>query len=439
MRPCKPGLLLLMRIISVQAVVTVCTVSFSASAQAPSGAVVNERSALFGECRFGYWSGTRNLDNTTDVGKLTCLAQWRKSISEDLRVSASARIGAADALDRATGQADRITGRVREAYVEYEKDLVRVRAGQQIIAWGRADRINPTDNLSPSDFTLLSQEDDEQRQGIAALSLQTKFDGYWSANVIYVPRFTPHIVPVGLLPRSTAFENRPNQPEYAFKLDRTSGNLDFSVSYYDGFDRYARYRIDPQDTTFPLPPPVIVPRFRAGFDKQQTFGADIAFSLGAFGVRSEGATSRYSSANSPTRRVDRWVLGVDRDFLETANINLQFFAIHRVDDGRAFLNANSAPALAAALDRLNTEFRSSERGMSLRVSNKFFNEQLRAELGAIYDVTFRGYVLRPRAIYSLSDKFKISAGADYFSGRQQSYFGALKRNDVVYAEFVWVF
>ena len=34
---------------------------------------------------------------------------------------------------------------------------------------GRADRINPTDNLTPRDFTLLVPDDEDQRFGTAAI------------------------------------------------------------------------------------------------------------------------------------------------------------------------------------------------------------------------------------------------------------------------------
>ncbi len=406
----------------------------SAHAQVPPSFEAGKLPLPFGECRIGYWSGTRNLDSNTGVDKLTCLAQWRAPIGEGLRANASARAGVADALERASERTNRSTGRMREAYIEYENGPMRIRAGQQIIAWGRADRINPTDNLSPSDFTFLSQEDDEQRQGIAALSVQTKLTGPWSVTGIYVPRFTPHVVPVGLLPRGIVFENRPHQSEYAIKLDRNGEDIDFSFSYYEGFNRFARYRLE---SPFFLSSGA--PVFRANFDKQQTIGADVALNIGKFSVRGEGATSRYSSGSEPTRRVDRAVLGVDRNFLDTANINAQLFAIHRADYGRTPKRAAPLQPLFDALDRLNSEFGSAENGATLRISNKFFNEQLRAEFNAVYDFTNHGYLLRPRLSYSFTDALKLLAGADYFYGQQQSYFGTLRKNNVAYAEFVWVF
>jgi hypothetical protein len=430
----KPALNPLRVLMPTLAIFASAAIFSSAHAQVPSSIEADKLPMPFGECRIGYWSGTRNLDSNADVAKLTCLAQWRVPLGEGLRANASARAGVADALERASERTDRGTARVREAYIEYENGPLRIRAGQQIIAWGRADRINPTDNLSPSDFTFLSQEDDEQRQGIAALSVQAKFTGPWSVTGIYVPRFTPHVVPVGSLPHGIVFENRPHQPEYAVKLDRSGDDLDFSVSYYEGFNRFVRYRLNP-----PFFSSAGTPAFRANFDKQQTIGADVAFNIGKFSVRGEGATSRYSSSSEATRRVDRMVLGVDRNFLDTANINAQLFAIHRADYGRTPQRAAPLQPLFDALDRLNSEFGSAENGATLRISNKFFNEQLRAEFNAVYDFTHHSYLLRPRLAYSFTDALKLLAGADYFCGREQSYFGTLKKNNVAYMEFVLVF
>ena len=44
-----------------------------------------------------------------------------------------------------------------------------VRAGRQIIAWGRADGVNPTDNLSGQDLTLLVPDDVDRRLGTTAV------------------------------------------------------------------------------------------------------------------------------------------------------------------------------------------------------------------------------------------------------------------------------
>ncbi|MBL0124485.1 MAG: hypothetical protein IPP88_17735 [Betaproteobacteria bacterium] len=399
----------------------------------------------FGECRIGTWSGTRNLDDDDARLKVTCLAQWRIPLGEYFRGNISGRAGFADAshgpADSDAHGAGNMASRVRESYIEYERGFLRIRAGRQNIAWGRSDRFNPTDNLSPRDFTFLSQEDDEQRNGIAALSIDAKVNGEWSLSGIYVPRFTPHVMPNGLLPSTIIFEHRPAKHEVALKLDRAGKDVDWSLSFYRGFDRFARFRaMSPFSPPFAPPfAPLVIPTISARFDPQQTLGADIAFNAGKFAFRAEAAASRYSSPNEPSRTVNRAVAGVDRGFFETGNINVQLFSIHRANYVRATAQPIDIQRLIDGLDRLNSEFGRFETGATLRVSNRFLNDRLRVELGAIYDFSGHGSILRPRLAYSFSDAIRLSAGADYFHGADQSYFGARVKNNLAYLEFAWIF
>lgn len=412
----------------------------------------------FGECRIGVWSGTRNLDDDGARLKATCLAQWRLPLTESFRANLSARAGVADAPNRAANstesstalRASNTTARLREGYVEFEQGVVRARAGRQIIAWGRADRINPTDNLSPRDFTFLSQEDEEQRNGLNAVAIDAKGGEAWSVSGVYVPRFEPHVVPVGLLPRGVVVDARPAKPEVALKLEHAGADIDFSLSYYRGFDRFLRYvLVAPTQSEVTLSPASLLPpRVRASFNRQQTFGADIAFNVGKFAVRAEVATSRYSAADpqptlqtEPARTINRAVVGIDRTVFDTANLNLQVFSIHRrgYTNARALDQPVNLQRLSDGLARLNNEYGRVETGATLRISDRFLNEQLRLELSAIYDFSKRSYLLRPRVAYSFSDAIRVSAGADYFHGQEQSFFGARSKNNLAYMELAWIF
>ena len=62
-----------------------------------------------------------------------------------------------------------MTGELREAFVDVRLGRLDLRAGRQIIAWGRADGVNPTDNLSGQDLTLLVPDDDDRRLGTTAV------------------------------------------------------------------------------------------------------------------------------------------------------------------------------------------------------------------------------------------------------------------------------
>ncbi len=60
---------------------------------------------------------------------------------------------------------------LREALVNLYLGPVDVRLGHQIIVWGRADGINPTNNLTPTDMSIRSADEDDRR--LANLALRT--------------------------------------------------------------------------------------------------------------------------------------------------------------------------------------------------------------------------------------------------------------------------
>lgn len=406
------------------------TVSALAAVLAAPLAQAQDAAAPFGECRLGGWSSTRNLDQEEGVGKATCFVNWKQGLGENLRVNLGARIGV---HDRDTTQGS--SGRVREAYVEGDTGALRWRLGRQIIAWGRADRINPTDNLSPRDYTALVPEDEEQRIGIDAAAAQYRLSDALSVTAVLVPRFEPHRTPVGTLPPNRRMQAAPDNSEWAFKLEKSGGSWDGSLSYYDGFDRFARYHAE-----FPAPGVLV---FAGSHERMRAVGADVASTVGSWGVRAEFSASRFSPSCAlcapGTRSVQRLVVGIDRDVGESGNINAQMFRIKRSD----YVNPEGLPGQARlvrnALDRLNSEFGGQEYGVSLRLFDRYWNDRLKAEIGAIFDISSRSRLIRPRITYSISDSIKATAGLDYFDGGEQSYFGSRARNRLGFVELAYVF
>jgi hypothetical protein len=85
-----------------------------------------------------------------------------------------------------------------------------VRVGRQIVARGRADGVNPTDNLTGEDLTLLTPDDDDRRLGTTAVRASyypgdISFTGFW------LPEFRGHRFPL------------PPAPGLTFAASATSG------------------------------------------------------------------------------------------------------------------------------------------------------------------------------------------------------------------------
>ena len=384
----------------------------------------------FGECRTGYWSGTRNLDDNAGFLKGTCLVNWKQSFNQQVRMNVGSHIGVRDTADARGSSA-----RLREAYLETDVGPLRFRIGRQIIAWGRADRINPTDNLSPRDFTALVPEDEEQRIGLDAVLVNYRLMDNLELVTAIVPRTTPHLTPTASLPRNRVTATTPDDGEWALKLEKSGGAWDGSVSYYHGYDRFSRYgaRFDTPATFM----------FAAVHEKMRTAGADFSSTVQGWGVRAEFGASKFSAAcpgcTSDSRTVRRMVIGVDRDIGESFNINTQVFRIHRARQASTSGMPGQLHAIELALNRLNSEFSAQEYGLSMRLSGRYLNDRLKLELGGILDISSQSGLIRPRATYSISDSVKLTAGADAFYGEEQSFFGTRARNRLGFIELAYVF
>ena len=129
----------------------------------------------FGECNLGYWSSNRNLDDRTNLPSAHCAVNWKPKFNAEVQMGIDLHLGWQD-----HPSAHSANIRVREGYLAYDTSALSVRLGRQIVAWGRADRINPTDVLSPKDFTLLSYDDEGQRTGIDAMKLRYAFNPNFS-------------------------------------------------------------------------------------------------------------------------------------------------------------------------------------------------------------------------------------------------------------------
>ncbi|WP_028997638.1 DUF1302 family protein [Azohydromonas australica] len=393
-----------------------------------AGAQPSTLQAPTGECRAGYWSSNRNLDERDGNGLLACGLSWRQPVAQGLRTVFSGRAG-----QNLSGDARAFDSRLREGYVEWESGDWSLRVGRQVLAWGRADRINPTDNLSPRDFTALVAEDEEQRLGIDAVRLRHDFNEAFSATAVWA-RFTAHRMPTGLWPPNLVPATEPGRGEWALKLDHV-GDIDWSVSYFEGYERSARYAVQPQALGGFV--------FQGRYERARVLGLDTATAAGPWTLRTEMAHGQFrpdcTGCATSRREVSRIVLGADRDVLDETNLNVQLFGIHRTGYVDPAGLQGTQQMVAQGLDRLNSEFGRNEWGLSLRLSRRMLNERLKLELSAITDFTQGSAVLRPRVYYAISDALRWSAGADHFTGPRQSFFGNRKRNDLVFTELSFIF
>lgn len=382
-----------------------------------------------GVLRSDYFRSSKTLDDNTDFFGVTAQLKALPTLAEHLDGKLELRV-----TNPALGEGAVTQGRLLEGYVTAHFAKADLRLGKQIVAWGRADGINPTDNLTPRDYVVLLPFEDDQRFGTLAVKLDTYLSATHTVSLFLTPFFEPARIPLPPPPaqvqKQTPAATLANT-QIGVKLDKVGAGLDWSVSYFHGFSPLPDLRV--------LGGTPAAPVLARRYDRINVYGADIARNVGRVGIRAEAAyidTADKSGADPGAKNPSLfWVLGVDRTFFENLNVNLQFFQrrVRRYHDPQDIADPlERSTAIQNAIldgqrDRLNN-------GLSLRIGHKWFNDTLTAELLAIVNTTRRDRSWRPLLTYAFSDHWKGTLGAEFYNGDPDTRFGSLKRNQGGFVE-----
>jgi hypothetical protein len=324
---------------------------------------------------------------------------------------------------------------LRELFIYRSFGPVDIRMGKQIMTWGRADRINPTDNLTPRDFTRLFPDEDDQRTGVAAVRSTYYPNGQGlSLTGIWIADFEPHKLPMGTPPppfRMTEQEPHRKQKQGAVKLDQSGDAIDWSLSYFDGYDLTPDIGLEATN--------IILKHNRI-----KVIGADIASSYKRYGMRAEiaYAATQDSSGTDPFVK-NPFVLavfGVDRTFYENLYVNLQYIfrSVQKFRDPEE-LQSPIQRQVAAQLAIVTNQLDRYQQGATLRVGSKWLNDTLEGEVVGILYAPHASYAIRPKMAYAVTDRLKCIAGGDYYHGPDKSFFGNLSKNSLYFTEVRWSF
>ena len=384
-----------------------------------------------GSLRGAFWSDSRDFDGRDDLPVATLWLHGRWEPHRAVSFYLDGRIGNDDLF-----RAEATQGKLREAYLDLRAGALDVRLGRQIIAWGRADQINPTDTLTPRDFTLLVPEDSDQRSGATGVRVTYRF-GDVAVTGVLLPTFEPHTIRLERPPQgSTLRERLPGDPvlQGAVKLEQTGRGVDYSLSYFDGYDLFPDLGID---TARPDGLDLLLRHHRI-----RVVGADAAAALGPYTVRGEAAyaftehSRRGDQIKSPFLFL---VLGADRTLPRGWYVNLQYVlrVVSQFQDPEAVTGPAGAVALEQAL--INDQLDEVKHAVALRIGTSWLGETLRAEVSAIVAPARHEFVVRPKASYAVTDRLKVTAGADIFRGDTPSFFGRLRETSTAYVEVRWDF
>ena len=393
----------------------------SAPEMAPPGTATDTRLALLntfnalgltGSLRGGYWSSNRLFDDRGDLGTASTWLRMDKRFGDGFGVYAEAYGGREDM--RSDGHD---VARLREAYLDGRAGALDFRLGKQIIAWGRTDRLNPTDNLTPRDARLLAADIDEDRFGSLAAKTTWNLDAHTSLTGVWLPEFRPNRIYL----RPGLSEVIPNSSRnWALKLDQSGKAVDWSVSYYDG-----------HDLSGDLDANSVIRHYRT-----RVIGADMATTRGAWRFALESAYTRTEDPDGTIAYLKNpfvhTVLGIERDFGNNTSGIIQLF-------NRRVMHYQTPSAAEQQHAILTSQLDREQNGMSLRIAKKWLNETLETELSGVTLFERHGYLIRPRLVYACSDQVKLLAGYEYFDGSSSTLYGLLRRNRLLFTELRYFF
>lgn len=401
-----------------------CLTGAAVRAQAEPGACASD---LTGSLRPGYWTRAGDFQRARDPVVLSAWLQASVACGPMWSVKTEGVLASEDAW-RGRGGASRW----REAYLSWHgaPDWT-VKVGRQLIVWGRADRLNPTDNLSPRNFTRLVAEETDQRDGVDALTVGHRSEAGSLTALVSAPSFRPSVLPMDL-PAGLSRREVPQRAwQAALKLDRSGGDVEWSVSWLRGRDLLPSYapNVTPQGR----------PVLRLTHPAVQVLGADVATVAGRYGLRAEAAytwVDRDGATDVFTRKSMFYgVAGIDRTFDNDLNVNAQWFwrHVHRHEDAGGVPDPMAQALLQQAMASWN-QTRRDQYGMSLRLARKWLNETVEAEVAGVFSFVAHEYALRPRLTWHVNDRFRLTLGADRFRGGPNTFFGQVKDLSSVFVE-----
>lgn len=297
-----------------------------------------------------------------------------------------------------------------EAYGEFTREWMRVRAGKQIFDWSATDSVSPCDNISPRDWT---DPLEWERVGTPALDLRLGRDTFFE--VVYLPLFTQSKLPAGrwereLQPGVIAGDAEADRSDYqvATRVGTVINRYDFALTAYKGKSYSPDLKVRATSSYIEL-----IPVYR----DEEVYSASVAKEVAGFNVRMETGFFRQEAANDFVQ----YVVGVDREW------------------GHVFYRQDTFYALVQYVNETRIQTVDSQ-GISNFDFRRVFNNALLYKLRYAFD---EHWSIKLKGSYNclMGDSFhepafgwqdghwEVEVGVDLLAGGAQSFFGGYSHND----------
>ena len=330
---------------------------------------------------------------------------------------------------------------IREMYVHYYPFFGEVKLGKQILAWGYADQNNPTDNINPYNYYYLFEAGIDRKEAVNAAALTINISDLsvdavlseHNENVFpYDEEDFPFTLPAQADPRGRTQELE-SPFEYGLRLRHSLLGVDYSLSYWQGYDKQATPSLVYADPAKLMTG--IEPEIEFSYRKTSVLGGDFVSFINDFTLRAEGAY--FSSENTSTIH-DNFKLKIPMkaEYLQyvaqveyTTPIDIQIAAQymgHKILNAEGLLDPNKMmPAIMQAISTDQTQlipidsqelFKASlgsplhnfmESALSISASALLLDNQLDLRVAGIFNLIDSGTIFSISAEYFLNDAIGI--------------------------------
>jgi hypothetical protein len=324
---------------------------------------------------------------------------------------------------------------IREAYVNAYAGPFDFRIGHQVVVWGRADGWNPTDNITPRNMLIRSADEDDRR--LANFLIRSHYNLQpVRFEMIWIPVYRPSYIPTDLVPFPPGIElGEPDYPDmklkngaFALRLNLELPSVDGSVSYFNGHNPMPGIMAELPEIPVPnLALSVFHKSYRMHF-----VGMDFSTVVaGSWGLRGELAYRRSHQDHKKFIHIPnpdlQYVIGLDKELVQNFSVILQYIGRYVFDfeDLEIPMNPADFPFYEIALKNRLINFQQHEMSHSLscRAAWELMNELMSIEVFGLVNFTSNETLFRPKMTYDIADALTVAAGAELYSGPDETLFG----------------
>ena len=330
---------------------------------------------------------------------------------------------------------------LNEAWIDYTESFWGIRIGRQKAAWGKADGVDITNIICPSDVSSFSAMTGSNSK-LPIDSLRLSFSGNsFTADAWWIPFFTPASLPLDegnslkklLVPSSVEFPAGPGvtltlpvsisslekpeaaiwNGEYALKLSGYFSACDVSLYGFYGWDDMPLLNYALVDSNSDSMPDGI--SVSGEYKRMGMIGLDAAVPVSSTVIRAELAFFPQRSFQKSAKKIITEKTGGASD-VKTSELHNELSGLLGVDwmpSGWTLTAQYFCDFVFESMENLDRED-SYTHGMTVSVSKSLVNDTLELSLSGVLNFNAFDSMISPSVSYSLSDQIKLGANAFIF-------------------------